>query len=144
MEDGGRPSDVYCQYRVASPYHEVKLTEELIMWPVEVWSWLRGTNTDSQFRPDAELDYLALEYDTGEEGRRQVQKQCKKHQTNPKTVVWIFEKEFEQRAKWVREASNKNTFVKKAGEEWVQHHGGEQLHLVDFMAAAKQLRERRK
>ena len=144
VHDDGKPAHCLCQYRVSKMRHEVKLTEELIMWPeVRVWDWLRGCNTNSTFRPDAEQPFVALEYDSGEEGRRQVQKQCKTHRPSKKPTVWVLERDFEKRRQWIKEASNSLTYVKEAGSKHIEDMAGNSFHITDFVQATKRLAERR-
>lgn len=116
FHDEGRPAKVYCSYRSKALEHEAFLSDELIRcWPwIPFTSWKRGINTDSVMRPDAEIPGLMIEYDRGNERKRQIQRQAEAYRDYTGLVVWIVP-EMKQ-VDWVNATTNKeNTLYKLHG-----------------------------
>lgn len=107
LHDSGRAAQVYCAWKANSLLHEVLLTEELIKLPIPLNVWLRGGKTDRRLRPDAENSKLYVEFDSGTERKKIVQKQVKAYHQTQRMVLWIVpsERQFE----WIKEVGKKES-----------------------------------
>ncbi|EMI19557.1 hypothetical protein RMSM_03517 [Rhodopirellula maiorica SM1] len=54
-------------------------------------NWKRGMNTNSELKPDAEIEKMMVEYDMGTEGKKQVQRQAKRYTKTNSWVLWVFQ-----------------------------------------------------
>lgn len=91
LHDTGRAAQVYCAWRAStsSLLHEVLLTGELIRLPIPLNLWVRGSKTDRRLRPDAEIPKLFVEYDSGLERKKQLQKQVRAYHQTQRTCLWM-------------------------------------------------------
>ena len=117
LGDCGRRSNLYCSYDPKAREHEGLLSDELVShWPIPFTTWKRGINTDSDLRPDAEIDGLLIEYDRGTERRPVVQGQAKAYRDYAGIVVWIVPSMLQ--VEWIKRVTNPvNTLFKIHGEE---------------------------
>lgn len=113
MHDTGREAHIYCQHRPRSPKHEVLLTEQLLNFDLPIMDWIRGIETDTKYKPDAELGRLKVEYDTGTESRKQVLKQVRQYQDCKSIVLWVFNEL--NRFNWLQGVATTNTLMMLAG-----------------------------
>lgn len=89
LHDTGREARVFCSWVPNALLHEVLLSEELIGWPVEFTSWLRGSKVDSSLRPDAQRGDLLIEFETGNKSRKQMSHRLQQYHGVDKRVVWV-------------------------------------------------------
>lgn len=113
FNDTGREAHIYCQHRPRSPVHEVLLTEQLLGFPIPMKDWIRGIETDSKYRPDAQVGRLFVEYDTGTESRKQVLKQVRQYHDCKSIVLWVFNSL--NRFNWLQGVATTNTLMMLAG-----------------------------
>ncbi len=119
LHESGRAAHVYCAWRPASLLHEVLLTDELIGLPIPLQLWLRGGRTDRSLRPDAEIpNVLMVEFDSGTERRKQVQKQARAYSHSSIKTLWIVPDV--RRMDWIRQVANLDTTL-------MMLHGGQEV-----------------
>jgi len=118
MHDTGRAANIFCAWRPGSLLHEVRLTAELVRLPIPLHLWTRGSKTSRQFRPDAELESLFVEFDTGTEKRPQLQRQARAYHQTERLVLWMVPgvKQIE----WLRQVAKPDTTL-------VMLHGGSEI-----------------
>lgn len=94
-------------------------------------NWKRGINTNSKYKPDAEMDNLSVEFDMGTEKQRQVQRQAKRYDDYKGTVLWVFQDT--NRFNWITEVANhSNTLVMLAGNQEVYDLGGHAMSIENL------------